>query len=129
MMEYNELANGLNTFAYNLHKFDITEFQITQEVANRSIINRLYYALYNRLINELPSLQLSKTPDKHQQIEDRLKRHLDNNTCRYTYNHFRDLKSLRVWADYKPTIEAPNTNFNILLAKTYKILQYQKIFP
>ncbi len=129
MTEYRQLALGLNTFAYNLSNFDILQLGITENVSKRSIFNRLYYALYNRLIDELPDLQVSTTGEKHQQIEDRLRRNTHNDVCRKAYNLFRDLKTLRVWADYKPTMQEPNSNLTLLLQKTYEVINYDTIFP
>ena len=95
MMTYNSLSQELNTLAYNLQNTDTSFLGVDEETLQRSIINRLYYALFTRIIDELPQLKASKTGDKHQQIEERLKKYSNNVTCSNTYRLFRDLKSLR----------------------------------
>ena len=60
MMTYNNLSQELNTLAYNLQNTDTSLLCVGEETLQRSIINRLYYALFTRIIDEIPQLKASK---------------------------------------------------------------------
>ncbi len=129
MMTHQQLSTELYTLAYNLSNISPSVSLVGQETLNRSIINRLYYALYNKIIDELPQLKTSQTGNKHEQIVNILKRNSHNSTCKNAYNVFTELKTLRIWADYKPTIDSPPSNLANLLYKTNTIINYKKILP
>jgi len=97
------------------------------EVLDKSLINRLYYALYNRLVSELEEVQ-NTTSNKHQQIYDILNKKSSNKEIQRVKNVFSDMKRLREWADYKPEYTAPPYNLNNLQEKVYRIIKRDKIF-
>jgi len=94
----------------------------------KSLINRLYYALYNRIIAELPDLQSSTTANKHMQINQILLKESSKRSIEQVQQVFTDMKVLREWADYKPNESTPPYNLDILQNKVYSIVKRAKIF-
>ena len=127
-MTHKKYAEELNNFSYNSKDIDPNTLIITDETMLRVRINRLYYALYHRIMEELPDLQVSTGGEKHKQIEERLARHASNEHTNRVYQHFRDLKTLRVWADYEVDREPPTHDLTILFRKTYAFIKAKRIF-
>jgi len=125
-MIHTDYAKELNAFSFNTSDLKIDD--VTDETMLRIRIGRLYYALYHRIIQELPDVQMSTSGNKHSQIESHLAKGASNDHTRRIYQLFKDLKALRVWADYRVDKPAPPHNMVLLLRKTHQAIQSTKIF-
>ena len=125
-MIYTDYAKELNAFSFNTSDLKID--RVTDETMLRIRIGRLYYALYHRIIQELPDVQTSTSANKHSQIESRLAKGASSDHTRRIYQLFKELKTLRIWADYRVDKPAPSHNMTLLLRKTYQAVQSTKIF-
>ncbi len=133
-MNNKEFALNTKQFIYEMNNkkenlfneiLDKTEFK--DDIFIHMSINRLYYALYNRIIEELPHIKHSSKGSKHKQILQELSQN-QNPTIRNTLRIFRELQDLRITADYYPEQTLPNLSLNVLIAKVNRILNYKKIF-
>ena len=86
-MDHLILSQQLNTFSFEYHKSN-NDFSITDETKKRIILSRLYYALLNRLFNELPEVATSKGSNKHESVLNILKKQAGNG------NFYSDLLNL-----------------------------------
>jgi|GEM_PF-6286066 len=128
MNPYYEYSQTLTHCVYSMMQPTVAIDNIDKLSLEKSLINRLYYALYNRIIAELPKLQISTTGNKHKQINDILLSKSSNRSIEQVHQVFNDMKTLREWADYKPNESAPPYNLNILQTKVYSIVKRKKIF-
>jgi len=117
-----EYAKALNVYSYELKVSDNT----TNDLVIRVKISRLYYALFHRIIQELPKLQASSAGSKHDQILRRLEASGNTNTQR-VFQVFKDLKRLRELADYEPSTLCPLSDLAVLYAKTHKFIKSDRI--
>lgn len=69
MNTHTEYAKQLNSFTYKFNTIQAIDFSISEETKKRITISKLYYALYHRILEELPNLQTSKGSNKHESIE------------------------------------------------------------
>lgn len=60
MNSHIEYSKELNSFAYKFITLSCDNFLISQESQKRVTISKMYYALYHRILEELPILQTSK---------------------------------------------------------------------
>ena len=124
-----DYSKELNAFSFNTKGIDPSSLKISTDTLLRIRIRTLYYALYHRVLSELPHLQSSSTPNKHQQLEDHLyKKSPSNKHTQRVYQHFRELKALRVWADYRVNKPLDVTDISLLLAKTNSFINSKRIF-
>ncbi len=129
MNSHIEYSKELNFFAYKFITLSCDDFLISQESQKRVTISKMYYALYHRILEELPILQTSKGSNKHEAIEKILEKQCNKGSF-YTklFELFRDLKSLRVWADYEALNSIPNElNLNLLQRKLYSNINAKKL--
>ena len=124
-----DYSKELNAFSFNTQEIDPSSLKIDADTLLRIRIRTLYYALYHRVLSELPQLQSSTTPNQHQQLEDQLyKKSPSNKHTQRVYWHFKELKALRVWADYRVNKPLSITNITLLLAKTNSFINSKRIF-
>ena len=124
-----DYSKELNAFSFNAKDIDPSSLKIDTDTLLRIRIRTLYYALYHRVLSELPQLQSSTTPNQHQQLEDQLyKKSPSNKHTQRVYWHFKELKALRVWADYRVNKPLSITNITLLLAKTNSFIDSKRIF-
>lgn len=128
MNPYYDYSQTLTHCVYSMIQPEIKIDSIDKLSFEKSLINRLYYALYNRIVAELPKIQQSTTGNKHQQINNILLSKSSNRSIEQVYQVFNDMKTLREWADYKPNESTPPYNLNILQTKVYLIVKRRKIF-
>jgi len=128
MNEYKEYSETLTHCVYTMMQPTIIVKNIDKLSLEKSLISRLYYALFNRIIAELPKLQLSTTGNKHSQINAILLQKSSNNSIKQVHQVFNDMQTLRIWADYKPNESTPPYNLNILQTKVYAIVNRGKLF-
>ncbi|WP_456451624.1 hypothetical protein [Hydrogenimonas sp.] len=126
-MTHADYAKELNAFSYKTEDLKIDD--VSDETMLRIRIGRLYYALFHRIINELPDMQASTSSSQHSQVESRLERYASNGHTGRVHRLFKDLKTLRVWADYQVDRPIPKHNMTVLLKKTYTAINSKKIFP
>lgn len=128
-MTHKDYSIELNNFSYNFGLANISTFSISEETHKRIIVSKLYYALYHRILEELPSIQNSDGSNKHETIENILSKQA-NKGALYLRLHqlFRDLKGFRVWADYNLMLSMPvNMNLILLQRKTFDTIKYAKL--
>jgi len=128
MNAYKEYSEKLTHCIYSMMQPTIKIEDIDTLSLEKSLINRLYYALYNRIIAELPDLQSSTTTNKHMQINQILLKQSSTRSIEQVQQVFHDMKILREWADYKPNDSTPPYNLKILQNKVYLIIKRAKIF-
>lgn len=128
MNAYKEYSEKLTHCAYTMMQPVVNVEDIDKLSLEKSLINRLYYALYNRIIAELPDLQSSTTPNKHMQVNQILLKESSKRSIEQVQQVFNDMKVLREWADYKPEESTPPYNLNVLQNKVYSIVKRSKIF-
>ena len=104
-------------------------FTINDESQKRIFLSRLYYSLYHRLLTELPKIKDLSGPGGHETVYTILEKQVRNGEhYRKLFEHFTDLRDLRIWADYKieQDFEA-STNFSILFQKTFRFINSSKL--
>jgi len=128
MNPYREYSETLTHCVYTMMQPVIKVEDVDKLSLEKSLINRLYYALYNRIVAELPDLQSNTTSNKHMQINQILLKQSSNRSIEQVRQVFNDMKILREWADYKPNESTPPYNLNVLQMKVYSIVKRAKIF-
>jgi len=128
MSSYKEYSEKLTHCVYTMMQPTINVEDVDTLSLEKSLINRLYYALYNRIIAELPDLQSSTTANKHMQINQILLKQSSKRSIEQVQQVFNDMKTLREWADYKPNDSIPPYNLSILQNKVYSIVKREKLF-
>lgn len=85
---------------FNAYSFEINNIKlgIDDETKTRAIINRLYYALFHRILPEIKELKNNEGANQHDAICRILLKKAPNQDATKL---FLKLKSLRVWADYE----------------------------
>ena len=129
MNTHTEYAKQLNSFTYKFNTIQAIDFSISEETNKRITISKLYYALYHRILEELPNLQTSKGSNKHESIEKILDKQCCNGNFYVTLAElFKDLKELRVWADYQALSSMPKeVNLSLLQRKTFDKIKSSKL--
>lgn len=124
-----DFSHDLNTFSFAYSRKDNSIFQINNESQKRIFLSRLYYALYHRVLMELPKEKELSGPGGHKTVVEALsKQTREGNHYRRLYFHYKDLKELREWADYKidESIDL-STNLAVLFEKTYSFIKSKKL--
>lgn len=128
-MDRLDFSKDLNTFSFSYNKKDNAIFKLNDESQKRIFLSRLYYALYHRVLTELPKVKELSGPGGHKTVIDTLEKQTrQGNHYRRLYDHYRDLKKLREWADYKIDEDLnSNTTFPVLFQKTYSFINSAKL--
>ena len=125
-MTHQELANGFCKFVYDFTNEgnNIKFINKTDEMFYRVCFQKLYYALYHKMLQHDPNLSESNAPGKHETIMQKIKNTHDSQLIQI----YAKMKSLRLWADYEPS-DIPNTTSNIQYYQyqVYKILKRKVI--
>ncbi|MFW2600513.1 hypothetical protein [Aliarcobacter butzleri] len=124
-----DFSKELNKFSFSYNKKDSAIFDLSDESQKRIYLSRLYYALYHRVLTELPKIKELSGPGGHITVVETLAKQV-NKGVHYErlYFHYKDLKKLREWADYK--IEESldlNMDFSVLFQKTNSFIKSNKL--
>lgn len=111
-----ELSKQFSAFSFELSNINL--ININDETKTRAIINRLYYALYHRILPEIKELKSKSGPSQHDAICGIL---LKNAPQDEATKLFLKLKSLRVWADYEIN-NRTNVDLKRLIYETNKVV-------
>ena len=124
-----DYSKDLNTFSYSYNKKDIAIFELNDESQKRILLSRLYYALYHRVLTELTKIKELTGPGGHKAVIDALEKQArEGEHYRRLYLHYKDLKELREWADYKIDEDLNSaTSFSVLFQKTFSFINSQKL--
>ncbi len=126
-MTHQDLSFEFCNFVHNLinsvqtKKLDFLDD--TYAIFHRVSYQRLYYALYHKILHHDSKLASSTGSNKHQAILNKIR----NNPK--LYQLFSKLKALRVWADYS-TDDTPQQGLQSvkhLQNQVYKIIKTKKI--
>jgi len=101
-MDFQTYAERLNSFSFHFHNGDKKLFEIDDEVKERIILSRLYYALLHHFFQQHKTLANSTASGKHETML----RIVENEHSPH-FSLFEELKKLREWADYRPMEKAP----------------------
>jgi len=128
-MDRLDFSKDLNSFSFSYDKKDSAIFELNDESQKRIIISRLYYALYHRVLAELPKIKELTGPSGHVTVVNTLEKQTRKGMhYQRLYNHYRDLKRLREWADYRIDEDlGADTTFAVLLQKTYSFIKSAKL--
>lgn len=128
MISHVEYGKELNSFSYNMKDISPSSFKIQDETHKRVLVSKLYYALFHRIMEELPFLQGLSGPGQHKTIKETLQKQANKSTTNRNLLYlFNDLKSLREWADYEVFTSPPPTNMNSLYQKTFTTINSPKL--
>jgi uncharacterized protein (UPF0332 family) len=124
-----DYSKDLNTFSYSYNKKDIAIFELNDESQKRILLSRLYYALYHRVLTELTKIKELTGPSGHKAVIDALEKQArEGEHYRRLYLHYKDLKELREWADYKIDENlSSGTSFSVLFQKTFSFINSEKL--
>ncbi len=98
---------------------------LSYEEICRAVYNRLYYALYHKYLVYDNELSLSKDRSKHNAILNKIR---DNYSLK-TYQLYKKMQSLRIWADYSlsthplPGAEKAILSLDILIMQISSTIQ------
>ena len=111
-----DFSKDLNKFSFFYKNKNSAIFEINDESQQRIFISRLYYSLYHRLLTELSKEKNLTGPGGHKTLFIALEKQAGNGEFyRRLFTHFKDLRKLREWADYKIDDSLnPETQFTIL---------------
>jgi len=127
-MGHIDYSKELNTFSYNFYSISPSTVKIKSETHARIVLSKLYYALFHRIMEELPHIQSLSGPGQHDAIHKILTKQVSHGSFYLELLYlFNDLKSFRVWADYQVFKKQPPTNFNVLFQKTYSKINAKKL--
>ena len=128
-MDRLDYSKDLNTFSFSYNKKDVAIFKLNDESQKRIFLSRLYYALYHRVLTELPKIRELTGPSGHKTVIDTLAKQTRlGNHYRRLYEHYKDLKELREWADYKIDEDlTSSTSFPVLFQKTFSFINSAKL--
>lgn len=85
---------------------------LSHEEICRAVYGRLYYALYHKYLEHDTDLANSKEGSKHNEMI----RRISANYSTKTFQLYRKMQALRIWADYKSAALASPGATNALLA-------------
>lgn len=118
MMDNQTYAEELNRFSFEFYKEEKGLFNIDDEVKQRIVLSRLYYALLHHFFQRHQDLATSSAAGKHETMLRIVQREHSAH-----FSLFNELKKLREWADYKPTENAPfSLNIGRLLHNTNRVI-------
>lgn len=128
MISHLDYAKELNSFSYCMKDISPQLLKIGDETHKRVLVSKLYYALFHRLMEELPQVQGLSGPGQHKTIKEILKKQSSKSSdANDLLNLFNDLKSLREWADYEVFTPAPPTPMTSLYQKTFSKINSSKL--
>ncbi len=124
-----DYSKDLNSFSYSYNKKDIAIFELNDESQKRILLSRLYYALYHRVLAELTKIKELTGPGGHKAVIDALEKQArEGEHYRRLYLHYKDLKELREWADYKIDENlSSDTSFSVLFQKTFSFINSERL--
>ena len=124
-----DFSKDLNKFSFFYKNKNSAIFEINDESQKRIFISRLYYSLYHRLLTELSKEKNLTDPGGHKTLFIALEKQAGNGEFyRRLFTHFKDLRKLREWADYKIDDSLnPETQFTILFEKTNSFINSAKL--
>lgn len=111
-----ELSKQFSAFSFELSNINL--ININDETKTRAIINRLYYALFHRILPEIKELKNKSGSSQHDALYRALLIKAPNQEIT---NLFSKLKALRVWADYEIN-NSPNIDLQRLIYETNKVV-------
>ena len=120
-MTHQELAFEFCGFVHNfMNEIDDIEFiKKTDEMFYRVCFQKLYYALYHKMLHHDVNLSESEAPGKHETIYKKLL--VNDPSLAQLYSKMR---SLRLWADYKLDHSPPlNLTVNHCQYQVYQALK------
>ena len=128
-MDRLDFSKDLNAFSYMYKNKNNDIFIINDESQKRIFLSRLYYSLYHRLLTELPRIKELTGPGGHETVYITLEKQVRHGEqYQKLFDHFTDLRDLRIWADYKvEEILEANTNFPVLFQKTFRFINSSKL--
>lgn len=128
-MDRLDFSKDLNSFAFSYNKKDVAIFSLNDESQKRIFLSRLYYSLYHRVLTELPKIKELTGSGGHKTVVDTLAKQAKHGMhYQRLYTHYKDLKELREWADYKLDDELKSgTEFNVLFQKTFSFINSTKL--
>lgn len=128
-MDRLEYSKDLNAFSFSYNNKDVAIFELNNESQKRIFLSRLYYALYHRILTELPKVKELTGPGGHKTVIDvLLKQTRLGSHYRRLYDHYKDLKELREWADYKIDEDLSSSiTFPVLFQKTFSFINSAKL--
>lgn len=124
-MTHKDLAFKFCEFVYNfMNEVDNIKFiDKTDEMFYRVCFQKLYYALYHKMLHHDISLSESDAPGKHESIYKKLLAN-DPQLAQLYYK----ARSLRLWADYKLENNPPHTvNIAYIQNQIYRVLKRRNI--
>jgi len=125
-MTHQELAFEFCGFVHNfMNEIDDIKFiKKTDELFYRVCFQKLYYALYHKMLHHDANLSESEAPGKHETIMKKIEQKGDDQLKQI----YIKMKALRVWADYKLSNLPPNSpNIQYAQYQVYKVLQRSTI--
>lgn len=111
-----DLSKEFSAYSYEINK---TNLNINDETKTRAIINRLYYALFHRILPEMNELKNKSGSSQHDAIYGILLKKVPNQEVTRLFNI---LKSLRVWADYEINNPPFPINLKRLINQTHRVV-------
>lgn len=111
-----DLSKEFSAYSFEINK---TKLEINDETKTRAIINRLYYALFHRILPELNELKNKSGSSQHDAIYGILSKNAPNQEVTKLFSI---LKSLRVWADYEINNPPFDFNLNRLIERTHRVV-------
>ena len=111
-----DLSKEFSAYSFEINK---TKLEINDETKTRAIINRLYYALFHRILPEINELKNKSGSSQHDAIYGILLKKVPNQEVTRLFNI---LKSLRVWADYEINNPPFPINLKRLINQTHKVV-------
>ena len=117
-MEFETYSKELNTFSFLLFNEKSELFEMNEDVKERIILSRLYYALLHHFFEQHQNIALSTASGKHETVLRIVKK--EHNLH---FSLFLSLKKLREWADYHPHEVAPfPLNLSRLLHQVNRVI-------
>ena len=111
-----DLSKEFSAYSYEINK---TNLNINDETKTRAIINRLYYALFHRILPEINELKNKSGSSQHDAIYGILLKKVPNQEVTRLFNI---LKSLRVCADYEINNPPFPINLKRLINQTHRVV-------
>ena len=124
-MTHQGMADEFCQFVYSLiQEIDKITFMNEEDpIYYRVCFQKLYYALYHKMLEHDKKLSDSESSNKHEQIQNKL-----NKSEHQIAQQYAKMKALRTWADYDLSNMPPETaQLTYYQNQVYKILARKKI--
>lgn len=121
-MTHQELAFEFCSFVYDfMNEIDNIKFiNKSDEMFYRVCFQKLYYALYHKILHHDMGLSESDAPGQHETIMKKINRNGDDQLKQI----YGKMKALRIWADYKLSNLPPHSpKIPYIQHQVYRILQ------